>query len=243
MWCILKEALIIGDIAGEFDALQRLVGMVDSNVPVIGVGDLCDRGPNSASVIDWFMKTERADSVKGNHEDMMIDYCLHQAKGLPGRYERGVWLMNGGGTTLRSYEDYRDQLPPQGHIDWLAGRKLSLTIHSPAGKCIITHAAIHKKFSLNQALFFDVGTDPDDPEFEYSLIWNRHEPIQRDYFQVFGHNSHWGLKVFGEQDKAWAICIDQSRRQILTGFHWPTGEILEAPYEVNKLPQGAQREL
>lgn len=228
----MKEALIIGDIAGEFEALLRLVDRVPRTCPIIGVGDLCDRGQHSSSVIAWFMKTERADSVKGNHEDMMIDYCLHQVKGLPGRYGRGVWLMNGGGFTLRSYEDYREQLPPQDHIDWLAGRKLSLTIDSPKGKCIVTHAAIHRKFSLNEALFFDVGTSADEPGFEYSLIWNRHEPVQREFFQVFGHNSQWGLKTFEGKDGIWAICIDQSRKKVLTGFHWPTGTIFEEPYEV-----------
>lgn len=219
-----SEALIIADIAGEYDAMERLVDRVDKKCPIMGVGDLVDRGPASSDVVSWFMKTKRANSVRGNHEDMMIDYVTNG-----GKYQKGVWLMNGGGYTLRSYDDHTNGVPKD-HIDWLASRPLSLMIPARSGNtgCLITHAPIHRKQTLNEALFMDSGMD-----LEYSIIWNRTDPIKREWFQVFGHNSHWGLKKFEDEKGTWAICIDQSRKRVLTGFHWPSCEIFEEPYARN----------
>jgi hypothetical protein len=70
---------VIGDVHGEFDALQSLLAHLgyarDGNHPsgrrVVFVGDLCDRGPDSPAVLDLAMEwveAGRAQCVLGNHE-------------------------------------------------------------------------------------------------------------------------------------------------------------------------------
>lgn len=70
---------IIGDIHGEFDALQKLLvrlgydehGNHPQQRKLVFVGDLCDRGPNSPAVLYWFRQAYKAGNafmVLGNHE-------------------------------------------------------------------------------------------------------------------------------------------------------------------------------
>ena len=70
---------VIGDVHGEFDALQSLLahlgyaqdGSHPSGRRVVFVGDLCDRGPDSPAVLDLAMEwveAGRAQCVLGNHE-------------------------------------------------------------------------------------------------------------------------------------------------------------------------------
>lgn len=70
---------IIGDVHGEFSALQSLLHHLrydslgyhpNGRIPVF-VGDLCDRGGDSPAVLDWFRQSYEAGFAKmvlGNHE-------------------------------------------------------------------------------------------------------------------------------------------------------------------------------
>lgn len=70
---------IIGDVHGEFDALQTLItrlgydsyGNHPAGRKLVFVGDLCDRGPDSPAVLYWFRQAYEAGNalmVLGNHE-------------------------------------------------------------------------------------------------------------------------------------------------------------------------------
>jgi hypothetical protein len=66
----LARTIFIGDIHGCWDELRSLldkVALTDDDV-VVSVGDLVDRGPDPASVIDFFRRRPGAVVVCGNHE-------------------------------------------------------------------------------------------------------------------------------------------------------------------------------
>ena len=195
--------LIIGDVAGQFDALQELV---EGHDDIILVGDLVDRGPKSKEVVEWAMQTKRVNAVYGNHEDMLIDFYEDTYN-----YDPTIWLNNGGYATLVSYglevtESYlRDtgilrrctrELIPKEQIEFLK----SLPNRIEFEDVIITHAP-----------------KPEDNPSRRDWIWNREDPIPGDTWQIFGHNSHWGV-VFDEEGM-WA-CIDGSASEKLTGLVW-----------------------
>jgi bis(5'-nucleosyl)-tetraphosphatase (symmetrical) len=78
-----KNVLVIGDVHGCFSELQELhdTAIRDENdgVPfqfVILVGDLCNKGPDSAKVIRWARTTDHVFSVRGNHEDAALAAAL-----------------------------------------------------------------------------------------------------------------------------------------------------------------------
>ena len=98
----------VGDVHGCLDALNRLLDAIDEDLTqsevqshLIFLGDLVDRGPHSAGVIDRIVKgalpAHRWDCLMGNHEEVMLD-CYE------GRRETfDLWLRYGGVQTLESY--------------------------------------------------------------------------------------------------------------------------------------------
>lgn len=235
----MSETFIVADIAGEFDALMRLVEQAPKGCPILAVGDICDRGLRSADVIEWLMTTPNADAVAGNHEHMMIDYFRN--KGMYGKEMNGkhIWLYpgNGGNKTVKSYyrPPWSGGQPPERHLRWLETRDFYKMIGQGPG-CLVTHAPLNSQMELWAANEACNVTSVYHPDFDKSLMWNRRHPTRRSFFQVFGHCAEWGLRPFYPpgDDRAYAICIDQSHKQILTAFHWPTGEIFEEPYELPK---------
>jgi serine/threonine protein phosphatase 1 len=219
----MQEMLIVGDIAGEYDALIRLVARVPETTFVLAVGDLVDRGPQSKEVVQWFMENQhRADCLMGNHEHMMIDFLDDR-----GIYYSGVWHGNGGVATMQSYDPKNRLYVPSSHLNFLAGRAKYKIIPGEGDipQLFVSHAALNPTLTLNKVC--DEMT-MDDIHFDDSIMWNRGAPKKREgVFQVMGHNSHWGVTKFED----WAICIDGSRSKCLTGFKWPSREIIQEPYE------------
>lgn len=220
--------LIIGDIAGQFDALMRLVARAPEH-KIILVGDLMDRGPRSREVIEWAMEMrDRVIALRGNHEHMMMDF-LGDCK----IYSPDAWLRNGGFSTCTSYgfscqgssvdireaRKFMKEHVPRSHIEFLESLP---TFHSSPG-LFVSHAPWMARAEL--------GTIPEPRGFnELSTpsleLWNRAAPTPREgAFQVFGHCSQMGLKDFG-----YAMCLDDSWQEKLTGLVWPEREILQEPY-------------
>jgi hypothetical protein len=211
---------VIADIAGQFDALMRLVDRVPKDERIVLVGDLVDRGHSSFEVMEWAIANwPRVTTLLGNHEHMMWDFYRNETFGDEHLYGSYVWRNNGGDATVDSYRRQGFERPPDKHLTFIEG--LPWFFETP--DLFVSHAPLK---AGKDAVDMEIKS-PLDPEFDQSLIWNRTLPAKIDgKFQVFGHNSHWGLRKFDD----WAICIDQSRKGILTGFKWPSREIIEEPY-------------
>lgn len=217
---------IIGDIAGRYDELIQLVDKMPEG-EVIAVGDLVDRGDQSRQVIEYFMEPGRR-AILGNHEHLMLDHLL---KG--GFYQPGIWFWNGGGATLESYPDRE---VPQEHIDWL----LNLPKYIEVDGCLISHAflrpsAIDDQVVLEENCEFGAHINR---KGESTIIWNRGRPVRRESWrlQICGHNSQMGLKEFRDDEGLFAICLDDSRNEKLTGLHLPTLEVFQVDY-LDKEPE------
>ena len=217
---------VIADIAGELNALMRLVERIPKGRQIVLVGDLIDRGPSSKEVVAWAI--ENKDSVitlKGNHEDMMLDWYYKT-----NIYDRGIWLDNGGDKTLISYgatngmtEDSVRNLIPVEHMEFLA----SCPLYFLSEGAVVTHAPIAKRHGLiTDAL--DILTW--NKRTELSVLWNRGMPKRREHYQIFRHNSHWGLDKIIDAEGEFAICLDGSRAKKLTGILWPEQEIFQEDY-------------
>src|SRR5438445_2289517 len=103
------RAYVVGDIHGRLDLLDRLLGEIRREIAelpprktlLVFLGDLIDRGPASAQVIER-LRNYRADGVRtvfllGNHEEVLLrildgDTSLIQS-----------WLRFGGAQCLQSY--------------------------------------------------------------------------------------------------------------------------------------------
>ena len=70
----LKRKIFVGDIHGCYTELKKLLEKVDYNPDcdrIISVGDIVNKGPQSAAVLDYFIHNE-IEVVKGNHEDWLF---------------------------------------------------------------------------------------------------------------------------------------------------------------------------
>ena len=198
----MKSINIIGDIAGRFDELMLLLQKMPPADLILAVGDLIDRGPKSKEVIQWFIdNTDKADSLYGNHEDMMVS-------------NSPWWLHNGGAETLKSY-NYQI---PSSHIEWISKRPL----YCKADGLIVTHAPITQIAQLPKKI---LACDNRWLGYEGSFIWARTKPVKplRSYFFVHGHNSRMREYVYGCKNNVFGVCIDNSSLKELCGLHW-TGQ-------------------
>lgn len=134
----------VGDIHGRLDLLDKLLGQIDADdrarpkaeTRIIFLGDLVDRGPASAGVVQCLMDfeaTRPAGSVRfllGNHEEILLDVLTGDERALR------LFLRVGGRETVLSYgmspEVYREldysqlltafrSLVPEAHRAFLAG--------------------------------------------------------------------------------------------------------------------------
>jgi serine/threonine protein phosphatase 1 len=225
---------IIGDIAGQFETLLALLDKMPKNATPISLGDMIDRGPNSKAVLEFFMNNGKA--ILGNHEHMLLSTCKKDKY-----YEFGVWYNNGGLETIRSFDPYSEILLPSDIklecipseiIEWIDGLPLFLEIDQRGAfglKCFISHAI--KNPTLKLEAVCDLGDNAYSTQCDSSLLWNRGNPRRmKDFYQISGHNSSWGLKRHSDTKGEYGISIDTSKHKILTGIHWPSGDIYQQEY-------------
>ncbi len=178
----------IGDIHGHLDLAHAALDLIEtdrakyglSDAPLVQIGDLVDRGPDSASVVDLFAKLTvndpRVTCLIGNHDVYLRNFILH-GQLRDGRLRPGIdWLYHrmGGRDTLRSYDvnveaNPEDILPeaqmrvPATHVEFLK----NMPTHIQFGDLFCTHAGIRPGIPLN-------NQDPED------LYWIREGFLDSD---------------------------------------------------------------
>lgn len=201
----------VGDIHGHLNLLHRANDLIETDraragadqAQVIYIGDLVDRGPDSAGVVDLLAKLSQADPritvLRGNHDHMLVEFLdgAESSRAPRGRFD---YLADGigGRSTLESYglsrrlsqaqmRDAAREKIPQAHQKFLRNLPYS---HSAQG-CLFVHAGIRPGIAL-------ADQEPMD------LIWIREDFLldKRDHgpLIVHGHTpderaTHWGNRV------------------------------------------------
>jgi serine/threonine protein phosphatase 1 len=135
-----NRRIVIGDVHGHYDTLLALLDTISptSEDELYFLGDLIDRGPKSAQVVDLVMRNQFK-CLRGNHEEMLLD--------VVGTGEVSVelyqsWLYSGGHATVDSY----DSKIPQDHIDWIKNLPLYLDL----GDYWLVHAGVDPRIPLTK---------------------------------------------------------------------------------------------
>lgn len=163
--------IVIGDVHGYYDGLMLLLEAIapDSEDQVYFMGDLIDRGPQSAQVVD-FVRRSSYQCLLGNHEQMLLD-VLDNSR-VSSQVEQ-AWLYSGGYATITSY---KESTIPQEHLDWM----LSLPKYLDLGNVWLVHAGVDPKIPLEK-------------QTTEQLCWVRDEfhSIRQPYFPdkliIIGH--------------------------------------------------------
>ena len=96
---------VIGDVHGYFGTLEALVERLalGGNDAIVMLGDLIDRGPTSADIVNHVRTTSNIHSIRGNHEQMMIEGFDDALFFKDLNVEARIWYHNGGINTESSY--------------------------------------------------------------------------------------------------------------------------------------------
>jgi len=75
----------VGDVHGCSGLLDQILGQMDDD-PVVFVGDLVDRGPDSREVLEKVFDlcssdTQKYKTLKGNHEELLLGF-LNDPEGM-----------------------------------------------------------------------------------------------------------------------------------------------------------------
>ncbi|MCW3478810.1 metallophosphoesterase [Neisseriaceae bacterium JH1-16] len=105
---------VVGDLHGCFGLLERLLRAIDFQTRtdrLFSVGDLVDRGPDSAAVMNW-LALPWFYSVRGNHEQTALDTNLNDPA-EEAFYEDigGAWFINSQRSAQAAYRSVFKKLP------------------------------------------------------------------------------------------------------------------------------------
>lgn len=157
----------VGDVHGRHDLLKKLLNIIIESFPLVAprpkrmmllfLGDVIDRGPESAECVSKLRRLTETRGVKllmGNHEDMMLASIEGNAAA------QDAWLQNGGLETLKSYNiappakhedafDFGERLErsvPQNHVAFLK----SLDTSYRSGSYFFAHAGVRPGISIDK---------------------------------------------------------------------------------------------
>ncbi len=162
---------VIGDIHGRMDLFAAMIGEIEAddaacspaNTTVVLLGDLVDRGPDSATVLhrsrEW-MKTRNVRILAGNHEEMFldafedIDVLRHFFKhgGRETIMSFGLSAEQFSEMSLEEHFAALPQLVPQADRDFMAGFEEMII----AGDYVFVHAGIDPELPLKQQKRLDL---------------------------------------------------------------------------------------
>ncbi len=188
----------IGDIHGHLDLLQQAHDRIAADAalhgsaPIVHVGDLEDRGPDSRGVVEYLCEGVAAGRdwvvLKGNHDRMMVRFLNDPRAVEPGLRPDMSWLHPriGGAFTLASYG-----------VPNAADRRVS-KVHAEAVAAVpMAHreflAGLPTSFRRDQAIFVHAGVRPGLPlewQDETDLVW-----IRKDFLE--DTSDHGALVVHG----------------------------------------------
>ncbi len=116
------QDFFVGDIHGYFNLLERKLEAVNFDPQtdrLFAIGDLVDRGPDSARVSE-FLSHNWFHSIRGNHEQMLIDYTPRDR--LTAISNGGQWFLDLCQKDKEYYQLLFSTLPMAFEVEILGGR-------------------------------------------------------------------------------------------------------------------------
>lgn len=207
-----KRHLVFGDIHGRFTTFINLLDKVNydpSSDMLYSVGDLIDRGPDSVSVVEFFMQ-DNCYAVRGNHEQMIVN--------LPEWHQ--VWMHppNGGPNTLASMDQHGKDFA------WLQDYCTSTPILLDVGDTDNEYAfrIVHAEnpFIWSEQRLVEFLSNLSSVEMgESELLWGR------DNISLLLNNIHsmkpgtYGIQVDPDRSKRSTFCGHTPTRNIIRGHN------------------------
>lgn len=200
----------LGDIHGHLGKLEHALALIEqdggADAPLVFVGDLVDRGPQSREVIQYLIDGIASGKdwtvLKGNHDRLFEWFMEDEPRHDPYQLVNMHWFdpRMGGIETMASYgvavtpseRLYKVHAEakakvPQSHVDFLG----SLKTHHQVGDLLFVHAGIRPEVAL-------------EDQTETDMVWIRQEfhnyTDPHPWLVIHGHtpiekNTHYGNRI------------------------------------------------
>jgi serine/threonine protein phosphatase 1 len=212
-----ERVYAIGDVHGRLDLLNELLTLIDrddearpaARTTLILLGDLIDRGPHAASVVERMMRlhaaSDRFHAIKGNHEEVMLAALGGDEAAMR------LFLRIGGIQTLESYGVGLDDLPDGEEIETLIPRMQAAIPPDHAAFL----AAMENSVEMGDYLFVHAGIRPGVPIADQDPVEQRW--IRDSFLDHLGH--HGRMVVHGHSITAEPV-LRPNRMGIDTGAYY-----------------------
>lgn len=137
-----SRRIVIGDVHGHYDGLLVLLDKIAPNKDdkVYFLGDLIDRGPNSANVVE-LVKKNSFTCLLGNHEQLLLDSFPN---GKQNNSAMAAWFYSGGRSTMASYKGNPERFVE--HLQWFS----KLPLYLDLGDVWLVHAGLDPGLPLEE---------------------------------------------------------------------------------------------
>ncbi len=163
---------VIGDIHGRLDLLDALLARL-GDMPILSVGDFCDRGPDTRGVVGRLVE-RGALGVFGNHDVWLAAWAAGEG------FDR-LALGIGGAATLASYgvtpdeATSRSDAVPAVHRDWLLGLAVAIDLTVDGTRWWVVHAGIPAAIEFG-GMSIDEVVPTLARERTADLLWRANDP-------------------------------------------------------------------
>lgn len=206
---------IIGDIHGCYDELQALLDKagLSEHDQLISIGDMVDRGPQSAESLNFFRTTPNAISIQGNHERKHVRSFRGQTEAAA---SQAITRVQIGEADYPDAITYMDDLP----------RYLELP------EATLVHGFWEPDVPLEaQRETVIVGTMSGEEYLKRKGIWPWYEYYDGDQPLIVGHRdySDGQMRPFIYEDRVYTIDSRCVYGGWLTGLLLPDFKLISVP--------------
>ena len=205
---------IIGDIHGCYAELQDLLAKaaLTSDDQIISIGDMVDRGLDSASVIEFFRDTPNADSIMGNHERKHVRWFDDQVEPAASQ--------------IITRKQITEDIYPE-----VIGFMSDLPHYMDLPDALLVHGFYEPGVPLeDQRETVIVGTLSGEDYLRKRFSWPWYERYDGEKPLIMGHRDYTEkMQVLNYKDRVWGIDTRCVYGGSLTGLLLPEFKLISVP--------------
>jgi serine/threonine protein phosphatase 1 len=106
-----RRTFVMGDIHGHYQAFKQCLERCSFNIEydlLIQLGDVSDRHPETALVVEALLKITNLIAIRGNHDEWTRKWLATDEMATE-------WVTNGGKATIESYSKSRNEIDIDSH--------------------------------------------------------------------------------------------------------------------------------
>jgi serine/threonine protein phosphatase 1 len=180
------------DLHGIWSLWEQIRDFCEEDDKLYFLGDAADRGPDGIKIMQDIMKDKRVTYIKGNHEDMLLNYALSIGT-FEDRYNDSEYMLlsNGGDSTIKDFLALSKEEQNEIITNIKAMPQEAIFINRKLQRIILNHSGFYSEGTDRADLCWYVNDNP--------YLWDRRQLNERkwkgdkDTYLVHGHTAAYSI--------------------------------------------------